>query len=633
MIALIALPTLAIYVLVLGLAMAHLRGENRVEIEAEMTRLAGDWAARFDDAFRSAAVLAEATARLIEDEPDLDEQQIFKQLQAMIGLDPVVYGAAMAFEPGTFKSDDSLFCPYVYRDQDGLRRMNIPRDVYDWYGDEKWQWWHAPKNTGRGDWTDPFFDEGAGNVLMVTYSTPFSRDGRFRGVTTVDIMLPKLRESIGRAIVSERPFVILTSKGQYVYSANESRIMSSTVFEVAEAEGRPDVAEVARHVVSGQSGVSSIDGWGPTADGLRDTQWIFYAPIESTGWGFAAMMPESEALAGVRSRMTFAAAALALTLVLIVGCIWFASGLIARPIVQLRSAVIEIAGGNLDARVEGISGRDEVGELARSFNKMTTDLRANVDQLAQERASREKIERDLDLARQIQRGLLPKADPNTPGFEIAGWNQAADQTGGDYFDWLELPDGRTIITLADVTGHGIGPALIVAVCRAYMRAAAGAGGVNLTEALGRVNDLLHDDIPEGRFVTAVVAIVDPDKARISMLSAGQAPLLFYEAAAGTVHNWDADDLPLGIMSGVKFDKPREVDFASGDVLVLTTDGFFEWANPRGEQYGTTRMENFLKANHALAPQAFIDELYKAVLVHAEGTEQADDLTAVVIRKT
>ena len=633
MIALIALPTLAIYVLVLGLAMAHLRGENRAEVEAEMTQLAGDWAARFDDAFRSAALLAEAMARFIEDDPDLDEQQIFRQLETIIGLDPVVYGAAMAFEPGTFKSDDSLFCPYVYRDRDGLRQMLIPRDVYDWYGDEKWQWWHAPKNTGRGSWTDPFFDEGAGNVLMVTYSTPFSRDGRFRGVTTVDIMLSQLRESIGRAIVGERPFAILTSKGQYVYSADESRIMSKTVFEVAEAEGRPDIAEVARQVVSGQSGVSSIDGWGPTSDGLRDTQWVFYAPIKSTGWGFAAMMPESEALAGVRSRMAFAATALALTLVLIIGCIWFASGLITRPIVKLRSAVIEIAGGNLDARVEGISGRDEVGELARSFNKMTADLRAHVDHLAQERASREKIERDLDLARQIQRGLLPKVEPNAPGFEIAGWNQAADQTGGDYFDWLELPDGRTIITLADVTGHGIGPALIVAVCRAYMRAAAGSGRVDLTEALGRVNDLLYDDIPEGRFVTAAVGILDPAKGRISLLSAGQAPLLFYEAATGTVHNWDADDLPLGIMSGVKFDKPREIDFGPGDVLVLTTDGFFEWANPRGEQYGTARMENFLKANHALSPQAFIDELHKSVLVHAEGTEQADDLTAVVIRKT
>jgi serine phosphatase RsbU (regulator of sigma subunit) len=189
------------------------------------------------------------------------------------------------------------------------------------------------------------------------------------------------------------------------------------------------------------------------------------------------------------------------------------------------------------------------------------------------------------------------------------------------------------VTLADVTGHGIGPALIVAVCRAYMRASASTGQVDLAGALSRVNDLLHADIPEGKFVTAVVGLIDPAQSRMTLVSAGQAPLLFYEARTDSVHNWDADDLPLGIMSGIGFDEAREVDFAAGDVLVLTTDGFFEWPNPSGEQYGTTRLVEFLQAKHELKPQEFIDELHQAVLAHAGGTVQGDDLTAVVIRKT
>src|SRR5262249_10363402 len=145
----------------------------------------------------------------------------------------------------------------------------------------------------------------------------------------------------------------------------------------------------------------------------------------------------------------------------------------------------------------------------------------------------DKIERDLDLARQIQHGLLPRAAPDTPGFEIEGWNKPADQTGGDYFDWMALPDGGTLITLADVTGHGIGPALIVSVCRAYMRAAAAAhSGVALEAALSRVNDLLEVDMPPGRFVTAAVGVLVPDENEMSLVSAGQAPLFFYHAATG-----------------------------------------------------------------------------------------------------
>jgi sigma-B regulation protein RsbU (phosphoserine phosphatase) len=635
MIALIALPTAVIYVVVLGLTMAHLRGKNRVEIEQEVTRLAVNTAARFDGAFREAAAIAITTARFMETAPDLSEAQIFEQLSANVDQNPVVYGAAIAFEPGSYKRDDSLFCPYVYRGQAGLERMDITRDVLDWYDDETWQWWHRAKGSNRGIWTDPYFDEGAGNVLMVTYSEPFERDGVFRGVTTIDIKVRTLRESIGRHILADLDFAMFTSDGRYVFSTTQSDIMAATVFEVFEKVGRPDIVEAARHVVSGETGVVAFEGWDDppaTWKGWVEPQWVFYSPIESTGWAFAAVLPEREALAGVHARMTMAAIALAGTLVLIIGCIWLVSGLLARPIIRLRTKVLEIAGGNLNARVEGITSHDEIGELAESFNTMTADLRTHVEHLAHERASRAKIERDLDLAREIQRGLLPKTEPNAPGFEIAGWNQAADKTGGDYFDWLELPDGRTVMTLADVTGHGIGPALIVAVCRAYMRASASAGHGSLSVAMARVNDLLHEDIPDGRFVTAAVGVLDPSKAQMKLISAGQAPLLFYEARTDTVHNWDADDLPLGIAGGLTFEDVRTIDFATGDALVLATDGFFEWANRDREQFGTKRMEDVVRENHELPPHEFITRLYEIVLEHASGTEQADDLTAVVIKK-
>jgi response regulator RpfG family c-di-GMP phosphodiesterase len=390
MIALIALPAAAIYVVVLGLTMAYLRGESQAEVQREMARLAGNYAARFDGAFREAAAIATATARFMETAPDLAEAQIFAQLGANTLQNRAVYGAAMAFEPGTFAQDNGLVCPYVHRSPGGLERMNIGRDVYDWYGDQRWQWWHIPKREGRGTWTDPYFDEDAGNVLMVTYAEPFSRDGEFRGVTTVDIMLPTLQESIGRQIVADLDFAIFTRHGQYVYSTNRAAIMGRTVFEVAEEAGRPDIASAARHVVSGQSGVVTLEGWDdPPADwaGWTGTQWVFYAPIESTRWAFAALVPQRVALAGVRGRMTVAALALGGTLLLIVGCIWYASGRIARPIVKLRSKVHQIAGGDLDARVEGITGADEIGDLAESFNKMTADLKNVVDRLAHEQAS------------------------------------------------------------------------------------------------------------------------------------------------------------------------------------------------------------------------------------------------------
>ena len=116
-------------------------------------------------------------------------------------------------------------------------------------------------------------------------------------------------------------------------------------------------------------------------------------------------------------------------------------------------------------------------------------IRRHVIDALREAKSRAKVEQDLDVARSIQKGLLPKAPPKIDGFDIAGWNRPADQTGGDYFDWQPLFDGRVAISIADVTGHGIGPALCMASCRAYARAAL-AEGPDLCDFMGAINQLL-----------------------------------------------------------------------------------------------------------------------------------------------
>jgi HD-GYP domain-containing protein (c-di-GMP phosphodiesterase class II) len=175
-----------------------------------------------------------------------------------------------------------------------------------------------------------------------------------------------------------------------VYSAVRSEIMGKTIFEVAEEVGRPDIAEAARHIVSGEAGVAVLKGWDdPPADwgGWTETQWVFHAPIRSSGWSLAVLVPQREALAGMRGRMSVAALALVVTLLLIIGGIWYASGRLARPIVTLRRKVQQIAGGDLDARVEGVTGRDEIADLAGSFNKMTADLKGLVDRIACEHAA------------------------------------------------------------------------------------------------------------------------------------------------------------------------------------------------------------------------------------------------------
>jgi phosphoserine phosphatase RsbU/P len=140
-------------------------------------------------------------------------------------------------------------------------------------------------------------------------------------------------------------------------------------------------------------------------------------------------------------------------------------------------------------------------------------------------------------------------------------------------------------------------------------------------------------VPDMRFVTAVVAIIDPRTNLMSISSAGHAPLLFYESAAKQLHVWNADDLPLAVTGDVHYPEPREITWRAGDMLVLVTDGFFEWQNAQGQQFGTDRLGEFVQANAHRPPTEFISKLHEAVLNHAAGTGQPDDLTAVVVKKT
>jgi len=257
-------------------------------------------------------------------------------------------------------------------------------------------------------------------------------------------------------------------------------------------------------------------------------------------------------------------------------------------------------------------------------------IRGHVGAALREARHVERMGRDLEVARSIQQGLLPQEAPSIEGYEIAGWNDPADETGGDYFDWMALPDGRAVITLADVTGHGIGPALVTAVCRAYGRANLPIGS-DLSAAMGRINGLLMEDLPRGKLVQLVAAIVAPGGS-VHMLSAGHGPLLVYRGATGEFERHNAHGVPFGVFAGVGYGPAQEVDLAVDDMLVLITDGFFEWEDRDGEQYGLDRMEGAIRDHAERPPQEIIGAMHAGILAFTAGTPQDDDLTAVIVKR-
>jgi len=250
---------------------------------------------------------------------------------------------------------------------------------------------------------------------------------------------------------------------------------------------------------------------------------------------------------------------------------------------------------------------------------------------AETRSQLRAIQHDLQVAQSIQQSLLPRDTPRLAGFDVAGWNRPADDTGGDYFDWKTRPDGKVVVSLADVTGHGIGPALLASVCHAYARSNF-ASSQNLTTAFEYINEELGSDLTTGRFVTFVAAVCCPGCPDVEVLSAGHGPILIYSRPEDRFTEMNAQGLPFGILPTFRPDPAAHLQLQPGDLLLLATDGFFEWESDQGEQFGVQRMEGVIRASRDSTSAEIITRLYETVTAFSNGTKQQDDLTAVVIKR-
>ena len=374
----ILVPIIAVYAGVMAFNILKANEWHTEETRHHMTALAQNYAARFDGDLREIAQIALSTATFLETHPNMTEAQLYAQLEANVRRHPLVYGAAIAFEPYQFASHRKLFSPYVYKSGANLQQMDVAIDGYD-YTDSKWTWWHLPKQKGEGVWTEPFFDEGAGNILMSTFSVPFYQNGAFRGVVTVDLPLIPLGEKVLKNVDRNTWVSIVMPTGQYVYSHKTDRILTVNIRDVIQAEKIKNPEKVADQILSGQPGSVLLDN-----QQHRVFQWTFYAPISSTGWIFLATLSDQVALGFVQEQLQQNLGILGLSLILIVFCIWFVSKRITDPLEQLSAATARMSEGDLNTSI-AVKGNDEVGVLAETLEDMAQKIVAREQALEKER--------------------------------------------------------------------------------------------------------------------------------------------------------------------------------------------------------------------------------------------------------
>ena len=365
-------PVALVFVILLGFEGTNLVDETLEVHKRSLQSIVDQYANRFDGYFRQSAQMADTTARYFSTGPKPTEERIYALLEAEVENSPFIYGAAVAVLPERW--DGSLFAPYVYRTESGLRRMDIGDSGYD-YTDGSWEWWDIPAETGKSGWTEPYQDDGAGEVIMCTYSAPIFRDGKLWGVATVDVELSGLRRAVSTIMPEDVRFMLISDSGKLVYHEQQGWLGKS-IFELTRTNNGPEqqIREIFDKLMSGESGMMRVSHANQGADISS------FTPLSSTGWGFVADLSEDRALAGVRGQMTRLLLASLGLLTLTSLVIYLATGRLIQPIEALQQAVDRMTQGDRDIELP-VESKDELGALARSFVVMADKVEEREEQI------------------------------------------------------------------------------------------------------------------------------------------------------------------------------------------------------------------------------------------------------------
>jgi sigma-B regulation protein RsbU (phosphoserine phosphatase) len=345
--------------------------------------------------------------------------------------------------------------------------------------------------------------------------------------------------------------------------------------------------------------------------------------LREVPWILVMIAPGEEILAPIiQFRWYYSLFALGF-MALIIGLIRLVTTRMASQIREVSQAALRLSRGEF-GRTLPVMSRDEVGELTRSFNQMTSQL--------QERLH---LKEAMNLAMEVQQNLLPAAPPPVPGLDIAGRSLYCQETGGDYFDYILRPgptgSRRLCVAVGDVVGHGISAALLMTTVRALLRSRLDRQG-SIAEAVCDVNRLLcRDTTPSGSFVTLFLLEADPFSGALEWVRAGHDPAVFYDASEDHLQELNGPGMALGVDEACGYLSGSLTGWAAGDAILIGTDGVWETQNTQSEKFGKTRIGEIIRSHRQGGAAEILQAILGALEEFRGDAIQQDDITLLIIK--
>ena len=501
----------------------------------------------------------------------LENPDSLKRIPQLVAREnPVVVGSTMALVPG-YSTRFPLYAPYAARDMEtgNLRMLSLATEEYDYPSQE---WFTKPLELNDSYWSEPYFDENGGEMLMTTFSMPVKdNNGEVAAILTADISLDWLTELIGEIKVYPNAFNIVVSRsGQIMVCPIETLVMQTTIDQFAlQSDDYDAINQVNQAMLSGRSGEMPLRYRG-------QTNHVYFSPVERTGWSLSIVLPEKDLYGGVRR-----------------------VGMIVKLLQLLGLAMLIVI-----LRV--------VAKNQLKYQRLNEE--------------NERMENELHIAREIQMAMIPKTFPPFPDrkdLDLAASIIPAKEVGGDLYDFF-IRDEKLFFCIGDVSGKGIPASLVMAVTRSLFRAMS-AHEDSPAKIVASMNDSMSETNESNMFVTFFCGVLDLNAGHLRYCNAGHNPPMILTDAIRILPV--KPNLSLGILKGMEYVE-QETDFNYDDALFLYTDGLSEAENAAHEQFGEARIETALHGRKS--SDEHMKNIEHQVSLFVGEAPQSDDLTMLFI---
>ncbi len=578
----IGVPLLAVYVILLWADYRHLKEAVYARTRVHLTEVVKEHAARLEGDLRTVAQACRSTAAILNRQPDLNDTQINELLKINAEMHPMIHGSRLAFtERG---ADPAEMRVVESTDPDTVQV--IPHDKLDY---TRLPWYTTVAQTQLARWAETMSADDEQAPQYCVYAEPIYRGDKLRGVVAVEVSLEHLRETLRKTEFEGAHMSLVSASGRYISHRSDEFVLRRSVFGTGEIEARQNVKELEAAMGTLQTGMRVIDGFPE-----KGVHLIFFAPIVSTGWSYMATARQEVVMEPVYDELRRRPFIHLTGFLCILGVIFVAAMRITHPVLTLADGVAKLSTGNLDATIDTIDSKDELGDLSYAFNKMVVDLKDHVSRLKIETATRERVQSELRVGRDIQASLLPRTFPDHAEFELNAVNIPAKEIAGDFYDFFFTEDDLLTIVCADVSGKGVPAAMFMAVSRTVVRNLA-LTGLSPAAIMQQANETLIKDNDKGLFLTIWIGQYNVRTGELTYANCGHPPPYLLTAEHKVETFGEVTGPLLGVIEEEDFGivEERTLTLWPGETIMLYTDGIPEAISPEGDFLGDARFKRLL----------------------------------------